>query len=200
MNSSMCILLADDDDSFVKSIVPLLSRHGDVEVARTIRCALRVVAERAHLRAVIVDLCLPGRGSGFDVIAEVRRARLGTPMALLGRHLEPPAANAAYLAGADYLEKPINCACIERFMNVRLPLSEKIQLRSQTWQERHRLSGAQTDILCRAAMGENRDTIAACRSSSTLTVKRQIADLLRKTGDESLHAAIERLVREVVDI
>jgi DNA-binding NarL/FixJ family response regulator len=61
------------------------------------------------------------------------------------------------------------------------------------------MSNAQTDILRRAARGENRDTIAAFRSSSPSTVKRQIVDLLQKTGDESLHAAIERLTRETVE-
>jgi hypothetical protein len=47
-------------------------------------------------------------------------------------------------------------------------------------------------------LAEDRGTIAKFRGSSPLTIKRQVADMLPKTGDESLHAAVERLLREVI--
>jgi DNA-binding NtrC family response regulator len=199
VNDPQYILVGDDDPTFVAALSPLLLQHGRVQVARTVECAFAALVERAHLRAVLVSFCLPGDGSGLDVIAEVGRSHPGTPTALFGGCPNLRAANAAYLAGADYLEKPIDKRCIERFMNVRLPLAQRIEVKAQGWQERHHLSRAEKDILCRAALGESRETIAAFRSSSPLTVKRQVADLLQKTGDESLHAAIERLTRELVE-
>ncbi len=196
MKERQCILLADADPTSIADLSSILASHGEVRVARSPLLAHEALANLWHLRAAVVDAGLAGEGSGLGLIAELTRTHPGAPAVLLGSHSRPSAANAAYLLGADYLEKPVDRACIERFMIARLPLTRRLELRTEFWQARYDLSEALRDVLCRAARGENRDTIAAFRSSSPNTVKRQIFDLLQKTGDETLHAAIERLMRE----
>jgi DNA-binding CsgD family transcriptional regulator len=59
------------------------------------------------------------------------------------------------------------------------------------------LTNAESDLLRRSALGESRSEIADARGTSEHTIKTQIARLLHKTGDGSLHEAVERLLREV---
>jgi DNA-binding NarL/FixJ family response regulator len=193
------ILLADADPISIAHLSALLSPHGEVRIARTLQRVRAALLDCTRLRAAVVDVGPPGGWSGLELIDELKRVHPGTPAVLLGGNSRPPVANAAFLMGVDYLERPVERACIERFMSARLPLARRIELRTEHWRDRYQMSLAQTDILRRAALGENRHTIAAFRSSSPNTVKRQIADLLQKTGDESLHSAIERVTREAVE-
>jgi DNA-binding NarL/FixJ family response regulator len=195
----MPILLADADSASIADLWALLSSHGEVRVARTLQGMRDILTENVSLRAAIVAVGPCGAWPGLELIDDLKRAHPATPAVLLGGSSRPPIANAAFLLGVDYLERPVTRACIERFMTARRPLAEKIELRAAGWRDRYRMSDAQTDVLRRAACGQNRDAIAAFRSSSPNTVKRQIVDLLQKTGDESLHAAVERLTREAVD-
>ncbi len=191
------ILLADADPASIAQLSELLSPHGEVRVARTLQGVRAALADCVRLRAAIVDVGAPGGWSGLELIGELKRVHPEAPAVLLGGTSRPAVANAAFLLGVDYLERPVDQACIERFMSARLPLTRRIELWTERWRDRYQMSIAQTDILRRAALGENRDAIAAFRSSSPNTVKRQVVDLLQKTGDESLYAAIARLTREV---
>jgi DNA-binding NarL/FixJ family response regulator len=199
VNAREPILLADTDPKSIADLSALLCPHGEVRVERTLQGARAALVECLSLRAAFIDVGSPGGWSGLELIDELNRLHPRTPAVLLGGSWRPSTANAAFLLGADYLEKPVGPACIERFMIVRVPFAWKIELWTDRWRDRYKMSDAQTDILRRAARGERRDTIAAFRSSSPNTVKRQIVHLLQKTGDESLHAAIERLTREVVE-
>lgn len=189
------ILLVDDNDAFAKHFSRRLARYGSVRVAGTKGAALKALADGESWRAIIVDNLLPD-GLGLDVIAEAKRNHPDTPMLLITGNPDLCCANKPYAMAVDYLEKPIDVACLERFMQSRAPLSEKIDRRACIWSDRYLLTEAETDVLRRAAHGESRDAIASARGSSTATVKRQIWTLLQKTADESLHAAVDRLVRE----
>lgn len=193
------ILLADADPISAAALSTLLSAHGEVRAATTLQGARAAVVDCVCLRAAVVAVGPPGAWCSLELVAELKRGHPGTPAVLLGASHRPSVANAAYLLGVDYLERPVDRACIDRFMSARLPFAARVALRTERWRDRYKMSNAQTDILRRAVRGENRDTIAAFRSSSPSTVKRQIVDLLQKTGDESLHAAIERLTRETVE-
>jgi DNA-binding NarL/FixJ family response regulator len=199
VNTTAPILLADADPESAADLSALLSPHGEVRVAQTLQGARAVLTACVCLRAAVFALSPPGDWSGLELVDDLKRAHPGTPAVLLGASSRPSMANAAYLRGVDYLERPVDRACVDRFMSARLPFATRVELWTERWRDRYKMSDAQTDILRRAARGENRDTIAAFRSSSPKTVKRQIVDLLGKTGDESLHAAIERLTREALD-
>jgi DNA-binding NarL/FixJ family response regulator len=199
LSTTAPILLADADPMSAADISALLSPHGEVRVARTLRSARAALVTCVSLRAAVVAVGPPGDWSGLELVDELKRVHPGTPTVLIGASCRPSVANAAYLLGVDYLESPVDRPCIDRFMSARLPFARRVEQRTERWRHCYNMSEAQTDILRRAARGENRDAIAAFRSSSPNTVKRQIVDLLQKTGDESLHAAIERLTREAVE-
>jgi DNA-binding NarL/FixJ family response regulator len=189
------ILVVDDDPVFVKWLVSHLMPWGDIRVAVGAVTAMRELEDGRPWRAAVIDMCLPD-GPGLGVAAALKRVHPDVPTLIVTGNLDLRPTNAAYLMGLAYLEKPIDPACLERFMSSPLAISAKVRILAREWQRRHRLTEAQQDILRRAALGEDRHTIAACRGSSPLTIKRQVADMLPKTGDESLHAAVERLLRE----
>jgi DNA-binding CsgD family transcriptional regulator len=103
--------------------------------------------------------------------------------------------NAAYDLEAEYVAKPVHKARIARFLLARPDFEARLTQATAAWRERYGLSDAEADVLHRAAAGETRETIAAARQSSVLTIKAQVKNLLRKTGDDSLHVAVERLLR-----
>ena len=194
----MCerILLVDDDPLFAKQLSQVLSRYGHIEIAKTAAEALAALARFGPMRAAVIDLCLPGGRSGFEVLDEMKRSHPGTPVLLISGNFDIHPVNAAYLAGVDYLEKPFGCECIERFMASSLPFSAKIAVVLRRWAGCYKLTAAQEDVLRRLAAGESQDAISLARSCAPATVKRHIFDLLQKTADESCHAAVERLFRE----
>jgi DNA-binding NtrC family response regulator len=148
------ILVADADPRSTANLSDLLSPHGEVWIARTLPDAHSALAECTSLRAAFVAVGAPEGWFGLDLLDDVRRVHPGTPAVLLGGNSPFPMANAAFLLGVDYLEKPIDAACIERFMSVRLPFERRIELQTERWRDYYKMSLAQTDILRRAARGE----------------------------------------------
>jgi len=75
-------------------------------------------------------------------------------------------------------------------------LDARVTDATHRWAVEYGLTAAQVDILGRAALGAMRSEIARWRGSSEYTVKTQIAELLRRTGDSSFQMALVRLLRE----
>ena len=65
-----------------------------------------------------------------------------------------------------------------------------------SWERRYGLTEAQAFILEAAVSGKTRTEIARARGTSPTTIKKQVHELLAKTGDSSLLAATTRLLRE----
>jgi DNA-binding CsgD family transcriptional regulator len=55
-------------------------------------------------------------------------------------------------------------------------------------------------VLRRAVLGDARELIAEGRRCSVATVKKHIANILQKTGEESFHVIVERVLRELAGI
>jgi len=197
MDEARRILLVDDDQVFARYFSKQLAAYGAVRIAGTKGGALKELADGLPWRAIIIDLCLPD-GPGMDVVLEAKRNHPKVPTMLITGNVDLRPANTVYAIGVDYLEKPIDAICLERFMCSKEPLCERIDRQARVWRERDELTDSEEDILRRAASGESRDAIASARGSTVPTVKRQIWSLLQKTADESLHAAVERLIREAV--
>lgn len=69
----------------------------------------------------------------------------------------------------------------------------------ERWRLRHALTRAEVDVLARASRGTPRQEIHRARGVTRRKAKEQVRLLLAKTGDDSLDAAVKRLLREVVD-
>jgi hypothetical protein len=70
----------------------------------------------------------------------------------------------------------------------------------EAWGIRFDLTEAERDILLRSALGDRRDAIAAARGVSVLTLKTQIATMLRKSEEDYLQTAVATLLREVAGV
>jgi DNA-binding NarL/FixJ family response regulator len=194
-------LVIEDNPGVARALAIWIRPYGDVVAVGTVREGLRVLDQGAEpWSGFIVDVGLPD-GLGIDVLRRARTRYPGTPALVLTGSIEPTHINAACSLGALYMIKgeiTLQPACeFLRFVLSALPLSGRLQHAARRWGTGYGLTMAELDVLVGAALGESRETVAERRGSALGTVKTQIASLLRKTGDSSLHEAATRLLHEV---
>lgn len=189
-------LVVDDDAGVQRCLARVVRRHGEFVVADKVVRALALLNDGSWWSGFVFDVGLPD-GSGLDLLSRARAAHPITPAMVLTGDNQDAAANAAYDLRAYYVVKPVVTERIEAFLRDATSLESGISLAARQWAARYGLSEAQTDLLRRTAMGETKSQIAAARGTSRETVKTQVAALLGKTGDDSLHVAAERLLRAV---
>jgi DNA-binding NarL/FixJ family response regulator len=66
------------------------------------------------------------------------------------------------------------------------------------WAQECPLTVAEQHVLLQAALGESKEAIAASHASRMNTVKKHVSNILRKTGDDTLQQAVNRLLRSVL--
>ena len=136
-------------------------------------------------------------GSGLDVLALARTLYPGTPALVLTGDTAPATINGAFDLDADFVVKPFDARRVERFVqSSEESFAARLACTVAVWTTRHALSEAESDVLLRASRGDRRGAIAHGRATTEVTVKAQIRTLLEKTGDDHLHVAIERILRE----
>ena len=192
-------LVVDDEAVVRRALTWLLRAHGRVVGAGTVREGTALLADRGHWSAFFIDLGLPD-GSGLDVLAYARTIYARTPAMVLTGSTEAVHINAANDLHAHYVVKPVAAERINRFLSDTTSVASRLEAVLGGWVSRYYLSDAEADVLRRAALGESKGAIASARGSSELTVKRHVVNLLRRTRDASMHAAVERLLREVAII
>jgi DNA-binding NarL/FixJ family response regulator len=191
-------LIVEDEVSTARTLARLVRTHGIALIAGSVREALALLRESPPCSGLILDLGLPD-GSGLDVLAQHRTAHPRTPAVILTGSTERDVVNRAQSLGAGYLLKPVRTAAIEGFLRAASEdeVTSRVERFAQLWAERYDLSDAHAHIFRLAARGHDRASIARERGTSEATVKTQVSSLLKITGDASLRAAIERLLREV---
>lgn len=188
--------LVVDDDPIVRRLMSRLIRpHGQVVVAGTAQEGTVRVTDGGTWSALFIDIGLPD-GSGLDVLAQARVHTRAPAMVLTGS-TKAESINAAHDLHATFVIKPVDSERIERFVHDVAQVACRLEPAIRDWVSRHALSDAQADVLRRAALGENKDGIASARCCSAHTVQKHVADLLHRTGDRSLQAAVSRLLRDV---
>jgi DNA-binding NarL/FixJ family response regulator len=195
MDDSERFLLVEDGGCIHARLVALLGCCRRVVVERTVEGALAALAGCATWVAIVIDSELPD-GCGLEILARARATHPTTPTLLTAPHVDLETITASYRYDAYFAPKPLATERLEQFVRAAVPFSMRLRLVAGTWNSRHGLSNAEHDILVRAACGASREDIAAARDSSALTVKKHVANLLQKTGDETLLAAVARLLRE----
>jgi two-component system, chemotaxis family, CheB/CheR fusion protein len=189
-------LVVDDDPSVARALAKIVRRRGEPVLATNVDEALGVLQDGSEWAGFIIDMLLPG-GTGLDVLARARVVQpLSPAMVLTGRH-QDLWVNAVHDLHAEYVLKPVQAERVGRFLEDALSIAPRVERAVQGVALACGLSDAEADIVRRAALGESRATIAQARRSSEATVKRQVANVLRLTGDASLHALVERILRDV---
>ncbi len=190
-------LIVEDDSAVRRALTRVVRRYGDAVGVATVREGSALVTDGSKWSALFIDLGLPD-GSGLDVLAWARAARSRAPAMVLTGMVDAEAINAAHDLQAHYVVKPFDSDRIQRFLADATSLGSRLEPALHGWAESYGLSEAEADVLRRAALGAGTSAIASGRQSSELTVKKHVVNLLRRTGDRSLHAAVERLLREMV--
>jgi two-component system response regulator DevR len=189
-------LVVEDEEIAARAMRALLSPYGEIVLAQTARDAQRALGADGGWSAFFIDVSLPD-GSGLDFLAHARVDFPTTPAMVLTGCLDAGAINATFDLGADYVAKPVHKARITRFLMARPEFSLRLQRVVELWRKRYGLSEAEADVLRRSAAGETREGIADARRCSRLTVKAHVANILAKTADETLFAAVGRVLRIV---
>jgi len=192
-------LLVEDDALLALSLVRGISAYGATTVAETVARAIDALTAQTGWSALLIDVGLPD-GSGFDVLAAARTLCLTTPAVILTGSQETDSINRAFDLGAQYLVKPVSQRRIVSFIEQALAAPHPIGDAVDAWGRTFHLSEAERDILLRSALGASRRAIADVRATSVLTVKKQVATMLQKTGEDSLHTAVAVLLREVAGV
>jgi DNA-binding NarL/FixJ family response regulator len=193
-------LIVEDDAELARSLSRLLRarRRGcDVTTASSYGEAKELVFARIW-DAIFLDYFLPG-GPGLDVLALLRERGVFTPTALLSGALDDKIINRACDLRALPMAKPMESERIEKFLETIDSRAERIRRVGRRWQARYALTEGELDVLVLTAGGVSRVDLAVRRATGDRTIDSHVTHLLRKTRDPSLHAAVERLLRETID-
>ena len=196
------LVVEDEEEVARHALIPLISPFGDVTLIEDFGPAKRLIEKGAEeWTGVLVDVRLPG-GSGLALLGLARARWPLVPAMLMTGYNDDKAANTAFDLRADYVIKPWKAQRIRRFASdalarlERSPLDRRIQHVVDVWDRTFLLSDAESDILRRAALGEERSVIASSRKVSEETIHKQVTSLLLKVRCKTLHAAVEAVLRE----
>jgi DNA-binding NarL/FixJ family response regulator len=187
-------LIVDDEPAVCRALERIVRRDVEPVVATSAVEASSLLEKPGPWRAFILDVMLRD-GSGVDLLVAARRKHPLTPAMILTGVADPVVINAAHDLGATCVIKPVEPARIRHFLQARSP----VEIVLGEWVAQYSLSDAEGDVLLRCVLGSSKAATAAARGSSALTVKKQLANALRKTRDGSLLSAVQRLLRETTE-
>jgi len=174
----------------------LFKGFGSVEIASTSHDAQQALVRRWS--AFVVDVGLPD-GSGLDFLRVGRVNHPGVAALVLTGSVDRELLSAAHALQASYLLKPASREDLLLFAYRAISQVEGTNDRVANvlaeWKLRHGLSDGETEVLQLAATGHERTRLHEIRCVEASTIKKQVASLIRKTGDTSLEGAVNRLLR-----
>jgi len=197
----IAFLVVEDDMAVAKSFARLLSRWGEVTVAHSVREALAALETMHAWTAIFLDWQL-GDGTGSDVLGPLRKAHPHVPILVVTATDITPIANIILDHHAAVMAKNAqdNPKLIEDFVAravARQTLrAEGFEKLVQTWRERYGLTRAEGRVLGARFAGATRERLAVRLGIEEATLSTHINNLLKKTRDSSLDAALVRAVRE----
>jgi DNA-binding NarL/FixJ family response regulator len=187
-------LVLEDDLVVARTLLRLLHRLGEIVPAATVNAGLRLLDGGRAWSALFIDIMLPD-GSGLDVLERARSMGVDRPALVLTARYTPSDINRAFDLGARYLVKPFDSERILSF--ARDATSENtVEDAARVWGWRYALTKTEASILIAAADGRTHDELLADRGIARGTLKKHVQNLLKKTGDPSLLAAVARMLRE----
>jgi len=188
------VLVVEDNDLVARAFQLLIEEHAEVVLAANAAEARRVIeASNGDFTAMVLDIRLPD-GSGLDVLDHARANGYQGPALVYSGNHQPAELNRAFGLRAEYLVKPAPAEALVSFVK-RAVERRTTQTWIESWADRHQLTPAERAILVAAARGQTRSEIDA-QHANPQTAKTHVHNLLAKTGDASLLAAVTRALRE----
>jgi two-component system response regulator DevR len=186
------VLVVEDNDLVGRAFQFLIESHADVSLVQSAAEARRMLDEpNGDFTALVLDIRLPD-GSGLDVLAHARAKGYEGPALIYSGNHEPSELNRAFALRAEYLVKPAPAEALVSFVK-RAVDRRTMRVWIESWATRHQLTPAERAIFVAAAEGRTRSEIEA---EHPTTAKKHVHNLLEKTGDDSLLAAVTRALRE----
>ena len=186
------VLVVEDNDLVGRAFQFLIESHAEVSLVRSASEARRMLDEPSDdFTALVLDIRLPD-GSGLDVLAHARAKGYEGPALIYSGNHEPSELNRAFALRAEYLVKPAPAEALVSFVK-RAVDRRTMRVWIESWATRHQLTPAERAIFVAAAEGRTRSEIEA---EHPTTAKKHVHNLLEKTGDDSLLAAVTRALRE----
>jgi DNA-binding NarL/FixJ family response regulator len=195
------LLVVEGEMRYGRGLLWTIERYGGAAtLVRTANDACRQLATEASWKGLMVDVPLPD-GSGLDILGQARAKATHLPALIITALHDNYIAHAAFQLGAVYLVKPIDDVHVKSFVHRASQMGSNHSHLDDVigvWRGQYGLSRAEASILTMAAEGYNREAIALKRQCTRLTLKAQIHNIVQKTGDDSLHSAVERALREAL--
>jgi DNA-binding NarL/FixJ family response regulator len=187
-------LVLEDHIQLAQTLASAVRCVGDAHVAMSVEEGLDAIAERNDWAGFLIDVMMPD-GNGLDVLAYARERGHEAPALVLTAMHDAATINRAFDLNGRYLVKPADPLRIMQFLSdaARRPDADRFL---REWAERYTLTETEISILRAAVEGSERDQLAFERGISSMTLKKHVNNMLRKTGDPSLLAAAARLLRE----
>ena len=196
MTAALTVFLVDDDDSFRESTQWLLEAAGvnviAFSTAKDFLAQIKTQGLPEHKYCVVTDFRMPEM-NGFELIDEMRRLHLSSPVIMITGHGDVPVAvEAMRMGAAHFLEKPFDgdvlIETVQRIVdepsaNLRNPDGAKERLGKLSPREKQVL-----DLVC---AGKLNKTIADVLGISIKTVELHRANMLNKLGARN----VQELVR-----
>jgi two-component system response regulator DevR len=191
-------LVVEDDAAVARAVGRLLQSYGEIHVAPTLADAMRALETSIVWTGMFVDLGLPD-GSGFDVVERSKELKLDIPALVLTGREDAASVNRAFDLGAQYVCKPVaadRLTCFVRACQQRAARSRgNAGAVVDAWSIRYRFTETEGALFRHAVDGVARRDLALHLEIAPETAKKHVRNLLNKTGDPSLHAAVHRASR-----
>jgi DNA-binding NarL/FixJ family response regulator len=188
------LLIVEDDPSLGRSLHRGTRGFFEPVIAGSVKQALEILNSGLDVAGAVIDIGLPD-GTGFDVVAELRRCSDELPVLVLTGSNDPDAINRAHALRAEFVCKPYFSDNLAQFVQRALsgrppPAKDRVASTIAEIASECRLSLRETEILKLAVEGIPRSHIAEVIGVSENTVKTQVRSLLDKVGQEALSAAV----------
>ena len=188
-DSTVCIV--DDDQAVLAALTFLLTSEGYAVRAHESARSFLDMIEQDNCGCVVTDVRMPGM-SGLDLLAEIKKRRVSTPVIVITAHGDVPLAIAAMKRGAvDFFEKPFDGDALLDAIRAALTRRDESgpahDAETPTIKERFAtLSKRENDVLACLLKGQPNKAIAHELGISARTVEVHRANMMKKTRATNL--------------
>lgn len=198
MSIEQIVHIVEDDPSVGESLALLLQSAG--LNARRYASAKEFLKSEPAAGCMVCDVRMPGM-SGLELLEEMKKRRIPLPAILMTAFADVPLAVKAMKLGAvDFIEKPFDDEVM--VSSVRAALALRGDAGAVAARERlENLTSREKDVLAGLLKGKLNKTIAYELGVSVRTVETHRANLMAKTGAQSLSELIRMsLLAERMDL
>jgi two-component system nitrate/nitrite response regulator NarP len=199
MPERLSILLVEDSDDAVRSVVRVAGKVADFQIVRTVVESLAVLDRGLRADGAIVDNGLPD-GTGLEVVEALRGRHPRLPVLIVTGLVNVELINRAQQLGAEYAVKPDVGVSLLAFLDrVRLRgMDPGVRARGHidAFVRSRALSPTEAEILRLAVLEKSRAEIASALGVTINTVKTEAQRMVAKMGG-SLGDVARRLREEI---